>query len=76
MSLAAWYDDSMMKLDDFMTTREAAEELGITPAGVRYLILYGKRKVNALKIGNTWLIPASEVEKLRDVKPGRPSKSP
>lgn len=72
MSLEAWYHESMMKLDDFMTTREAAEELGITAAAVRHHILC--ENIDALKVGTIWLIPVKELEKIRDAKPGRPPK--
>ncbi len=57
-------------MKNFYTTKEFAEELGLTDAYVRQLILGGK--VEAEKVGRDHLIPAVELEKtkLRRTKRG------
>lgn len=75
MSLMAWYDRGMKNIEDLMTTREAAEFLGIQPATVRQHIANGNLP-GAFKKGRDWFIPAIEVEAIKDVKPGRRPKKP
>ena len=57
-------------MKNFYTTKEFAEELGLTDAYVRQLILGGK--VESEKVGRDHLIPAVELEKtkLRRTKRG------
>lgn len=57
----------------FYTTVEAAEELDISSARVRQLILAGA--ISAEKRGRDLLIPSAEIEraKQRSTSPGRPS---
>jgi excisionase family DNA binding protein len=50
-------------MEDFYTTKEAAEELGVTDAYIRQMILNGK--LGALKAGRDHLIPAAEIKKAR-----------
>lgn len=55
-----------------MTTKEAAELLGITPVAVRYLIEQGILK--AEKRGRDWWITPAAVEAARQRRrPGRPA---
>ena len=58
----------------FFTTGEAAEELGVSSARVRQMILAGA--ISAQKRGRDLLIPSAEVEraKQRPTSPGRPPK--
>ena len=58
----------------FLTTKQAGEQLGITPDRVRQLILEGT--INAEKIGRDNFIAESEVERVKNLnrKPGRPAK--
>lgn len=67
------YTGDMTKIDGYYTTEEAAEELGIKPVTVRWHISEGN--VKAVKIGKAWLIPEDELNKIRDLKPGRPPSS-
>ena len=57
-------------MENFYTTKDFAEELGLTDAYVRQLILSGK--IEAQKVGRDHLIPAAELEKtkLRRTKRG------
>ena len=55
-----------------MTVTQAAEPLGLTPAGVRPRILRGETKGSRLS-PKLWVIPAEEVERWREIgrlKPG------
>lgn len=64
---------------EYLTTKEAAEILGISPTRVAFLIREGRLK--AEKAGNTWLILRSEVmlfsrrPRPSGWKKGRPRKS-
>lgn len=53
-------------MEDFYTTKAAAEELGVTDAYIRQMILSGK--LRAMKAGRDHLIPAAEIEKARGRK--------
>lgn len=62
-----------MAADDVLTVAEAATELGMTPVGIRYRLerglMYGRRASDRL-----WLIPRSEVERVKAadrLRPGR-----
>ncbi|MEI7814497.1 MAG: helix-turn-helix domain-containing protein [Coriobacteriia bacterium] len=58
---------------DYLTTEQAASELGVTTARIRQLILGGE--LQAEKAGRDWLILRDALEPLRDRrKPGRPKK--
>ncbi len=56
---------------DYMTTTEAAAELGVTRARIRQFIAEG-RLPGARKAGRDWLIPRDALEPVRERKPGRP----
>lgn len=51
------------------TTSEAAEELGVTAAHIRRMVLDGL--ISAEKFGRDLMIPASEIEKARNRKTTR-----
>jgi excisionase family DNA binding protein len=57
-----------------ITAADAAVSLGVTKRRVIALIEAGKLK--AEKIGNLYLIKPSDLDKVRDRKPGRPKKTP
>jgi len=56
---------------DFLTTAEAARELGVTPARVRQLILAGR--LPAEKHGRDWLIDPASLDQVGERRPGRPA---
>lgn len=55
-----------------ITTKIAAERLGVTPGRIRALISAGK--LPAERIGRDWLIEERHLSKVAVRKPGRPSK--
>jgi hypothetical protein len=58
----------------FLTLKDAAEIIGVTPSHMRRLCRKGKVK-NARKIGKrAWLIPEKEAERIKNQPPavGRP----
>lgn len=55
-----------------LTTSEAAAELDVTVRRVQAMIADGRLK--ARKIGRDWMIRPSDLDKVRDRRPGRPSK--
>ena len=63
---------------DYITTEEAARELGVTPQRVRALIKAGRLKAKSVGVGNraTYLIRPADLDAVRDRKPGRPPKDP
>jgi excisionase family DNA binding protein len=56
------------KIEGYYTVKEAAKELGKSRATVQYHI--SQDNIKSIKIGSSWLIPASELDKLREIKPG------
>lgn len=48
-------------LKDYITTRQAADLLGIRVDSVHHLIMEG-RLDGSMKIGNSWLVPKSSIE--------------
>lgn len=59
---------------NYLTTNEAADELGVNASRIRQLILSGV--VQAQKAGRDWLISPEELEKARSrAKRGRPPKA-
>jgi excisionase family DNA binding protein len=56
----------------FISTKRAAEILGVNDSRVRQLILAGR--LPARKIGRDWIIREKDLEKVTDRKPGRPRK--
>lgn len=61
---------------DLVTTKEAADIIGVTDARVRQM--RKEEKIKAVKIDNrTWMIPLSEAQRLAENPPktGRPRKS-
>lgn len=51
----------------YKTTKQVAEELGIGPAGVRYLIRTGK--LEAEKVGRDYMIPEGAMPKYARKRP-------
>jgi excisionase family DNA binding protein len=64
--------------NDYLTVRQAAQELGYHPDHVRRLLRAGT--LQGKHFGIVWMIPRAEVERIRDLqlKSGRlpPSKEP
>lgn len=58
---------------NLMTVKDAASELGISTGRVRVMITSGR--LSAEKVGTQWLIKPKDLEKVRNRKPGRPSKA-
>jgi excisionase family DNA binding protein len=59
-----------------MTVTQAAESLGLSPAGIRRRIERGEMKATLVS-PKLWLIPTEEVERWRDIgrrKPGPPKR--
>ena len=57
---------------EWLTTKEAAEMLGVTDSRIRQLILEGK--LNAKKFGHLNMVNKSDIENLDLRKVGRPKK--
>ena len=53
-----------------LTAKQAAEILGVHHSRVRVLIREGR--LPAQKLGREWIIMESDLEKVKDRKPGRP----
>jgi excisionase family DNA binding protein len=68
-------DKDIPPVNTFLTTKQAAEMLGISDSRIRQLILDGQ--VPAVKAGRDWLIRASDLRRAekRKTKPGPPAKS-
>lgn len=60
--------------DRLITTQQAAEELGVTSVRVRAMIRAGQ--IPAERIGRDYLIKESDLNLVRNRKPGRPRKDP
>lgn len=58
---------------DFLTTKQAAEKLGITPRRVQALIEVGK--LPATKFGRDYMIREKDLKLVEDRKVGRPKKA-
>lgn len=77
---AAWenvpeFEEVFTLLDEFMTTADAASQLGISER--RVLVLIDEGRLPARKLGNQWIIHPDDLERddIRNRKPGRPPKS-
>jgi excisionase family DNA binding protein len=57
---------------DFLTTKQVAEKLGVTPRRVQALVTAGK--LPAIKIGRDYLIKEKDLKLVEDRKIGRPKK--
>jgi excisionase family DNA binding protein len=57
-------------IDDYLTTNEVAEKLGVTVGRVRQMIVDGQ--LPATKIGRDNLIKDTDLEKVKNRKVGRP----
>jgi excisionase family DNA binding protein len=60
-------------MEKVLTTKEAAEHLGVTVARVRQMILAGR--LPAQKFGRDLVISESDLKLVKDRKPGRPRKT-
>ena len=58
---------------EFLSTTQAAGELGVNQSRIRQLILNGQIP-DARKFGRDWMIPRSALAALRNRKPGNPHK--
>lgn len=57
---------------NYLTTNQAAAELGVTAGRVRAMIIAGRLK--ATTFNGVWMIAPRDLDKVRDRKPGRPKK--
>lgn len=57
---------------NLLTTKEAAEKLGVTVTRVQQLILAGR--LPAEKMGRDYVIKGDDLKLVEDRKPGRPPK--
>ncbi|MDQ3712804.1 MAG: helix-turn-helix domain-containing protein [Acidobacteriota bacterium] len=57
---------------DLLSTSEVAERLGVTSIRIRAMIRNGN--LPAQKIGRDYVVKESDLEFVKDRKPGRPSK--
>ena len=57
---------------NYMTTSEAATEIGVHDSRIRHMIRDGK--LRATKFGRDWMILYDDLDLVRDRKPGRPKK--
>jgi excisionase family DNA binding protein len=55
-----------------LTTKETAEKLGVSVRRVQAMITDGS--LSATKLGRDYVIKESDLESVKDRKPGRPSK--
>ena len=62
----------MRRMDDLISTTEAADRLGITRQRVLQLIKAGR--LPAVRFANLYMIRADDLEKVEDRTPGRPPK--
>ena len=53
-----------------LTTQEAADRLGVTPGRIRHMVLAGR--LPAERFGRSLVFRESDLDRLRDRKPGRP----
>jgi excisionase family DNA binding protein len=61
--------------EDYLTTKEAAERLGVTPARVRVLRKEG-RLPGAVKFSRDWLFPAATIAEFKPNPKGWPAGKP
>lgn len=59
-------------MDNWLTTQEAADRLGVTQGRVRQMIVDGQLPTQ--KFGHVHMIKESDLALVADRKPGRPSK--
>ena len=64
----------MPDLDEYMTTKEAAQELGFTLPGVHHLIK--KSKLEALAVGRVFLVTKKSVSEYLDMTKGMSKNDP
>lgn len=60
-------------MDNLISTKEAAEKLGISLRRVQALVTSGR--LPAQKIGNSYVVKEADLELVRERKAGRPLKS-
>lgn len=60
-------------MDKLLTTKEAAERLGVTAGRIRQMIVDGQ--LPAVKMGRDNFINESDLKLVEDRKPGRPRKA-
>ena len=60
-------------MDEWLTTQQAADELGVTAGRVRQMIVDGQ--LPTMKFGHVHMIKHSDLKLVEDRKPGRPPKT-
>lgn len=54
-------------MEELLTTKQAAERLGVTTRRVRQLI--EEKRLRAVKVGRDWAIPPAELERHEQKRP-------
>lgn len=62
-----------MSEERLLTTKQAAEALGVQQSRIYHLITAGR--LVAARFGSAWMIKESDLEAVKVRKPGRPKKS-
>jgi excisionase family DNA binding protein len=62
-----------MKQQKILTTKEAADILGVHQSRIYALI--ESQRLPATRFGKSWIIQESDLEAVRERKPGRPKKN-
>jgi excisionase family DNA binding protein len=57
--------------EKYLTTAQAAKELGLTTDTVKRYCNQEPQRIKGEKVGNSWMIPESEVEKFERDEYGR-----
>ncbi len=60
-------------LEGYLTTKEAAERLGVSVGRVKQFVAEGR--LPAIKVGHTNLVKESDLKLVQDRKTGRPPKA-
>lgn len=59
---------------DLISAEEAAEIMGVSYARVRAILANNSERLNAIKIGKTWIIPENSARNFKPMPSHRPAK--
>lgn len=60
-------------MDEWLTTQQAADELGVTAGRIRQMIV--DKQLPTTKFGHVHMIKKADLKRVEDRKPGRPPKA-